>query len=203
MRIGNSFPASYRSLPPSERSDTSWTRRRGRSGRLTLPARPRLACAFDLLVPTVRLELTRLSPPPPQDGVSTNFTTSAREKKHHRQHGGRAAQKISRAGRAEHAARRTAAEGGAHVGPFSMLQQHQRHDRDRRPHMDEQENQMHVAPFSCAPCKSPRTRPHQAMRRRSARRRYPASRRALPHSSPSRCLRTEFAAQRPPLRRVG
>ena len=30
------------------------------------------------LVPTVRLELTRLSPPPPQDGVSTNSTTSAR-----------------------------------------------------------------------------------------------------------------------------
>jgi hypothetical protein len=29
------------------------------------------------VVPTVRLELTRLSPPPPQDGVSTNFTTSA------------------------------------------------------------------------------------------------------------------------------
>src|SRR5262252_4185103 len=29
------------------------------------------------LVPTVRLELTRLSPPPPQDGVSTNSTTSA------------------------------------------------------------------------------------------------------------------------------
>lgn len=29
------------------------------------------------MVPTVRLELTRLSPPPPQDGVSTNFTTSA------------------------------------------------------------------------------------------------------------------------------
>ena len=31
-----------------------------------------------VLVPTVRLELTRLSPPPPQDGVSTNSTTSAR-----------------------------------------------------------------------------------------------------------------------------
>ncbi len=29
------------------------------------------------MVPTVRLELTRVSPPPPQDGVSTNFTTSA------------------------------------------------------------------------------------------------------------------------------
>src|SRR4249920_1112898 len=29
------------------------------------------------LVPMGRLELTRLSPPPPQDGVSTNFTTSA------------------------------------------------------------------------------------------------------------------------------
>ena len=29
------------------------------------------------MVPTVRLELTRLAPPPPQDGVSTNFTTSA------------------------------------------------------------------------------------------------------------------------------
>ncbi len=29
------------------------------------------------LVPTARLELAQLSPPPPQDGVSTNFTTSA------------------------------------------------------------------------------------------------------------------------------
>ena len=29
------------------------------------------------LVPTVRLELTQLSPLPPQDSVSTNFTTSA------------------------------------------------------------------------------------------------------------------------------
>ncbi len=29
------------------------------------------------LVPTARLELARLSPPPPQDGVSTNSTTSA------------------------------------------------------------------------------------------------------------------------------
>lgn len=29
------------------------------------------------MVPTVRLELTRLAPPPPQDGVSTNSTTSA------------------------------------------------------------------------------------------------------------------------------
>ena len=28
-------------------------------------------------MPTVRLELTRLSPLPPQDSVSTNFTTSA------------------------------------------------------------------------------------------------------------------------------
>ena len=31
-----------------------------------------------MLVPTVRLELTRLTPLPPQDSVSTNFTTSAR-----------------------------------------------------------------------------------------------------------------------------
>ena len=31
----------------------------------------------DLLVPTARLELARLSPLPPQDSVSTNFTTSA------------------------------------------------------------------------------------------------------------------------------
>ena len=29
------------------------------------------------MVPTMRLELTRLSPLPPQDSVSTNFTTSA------------------------------------------------------------------------------------------------------------------------------
>src|SRR5574340_422434 len=31
------------------------------------------------LVPMSRLELLRLSPPPPQDGVATNFTTSAIE----------------------------------------------------------------------------------------------------------------------------
>ena len=31
----------------------------------------------NLMVPTVRLELTQLSPLPPQDSVSTNFTTSA------------------------------------------------------------------------------------------------------------------------------
>jgi hypothetical protein len=29
------------------------------------------------MVPTARLELAQLSPPPPQDGVSTNSTTSA------------------------------------------------------------------------------------------------------------------------------
>jgi hypothetical protein len=29
------------------------------------------------LVPTARIELAQLSPPPPQDGVSTNSTTSA------------------------------------------------------------------------------------------------------------------------------
>ena len=29
------------------------------------------------LVPTARLELAQPKPPPPQDGVSTNFTTSA------------------------------------------------------------------------------------------------------------------------------
>ncbi len=31
-----------------------------------------------MLVPTARLELAQLSPLPPQDSVSTNFTTSAR-----------------------------------------------------------------------------------------------------------------------------
>ena len=30
-----------------------------------------------LMVPTARIELAQLSPPPPQDGVSTNSTTSA------------------------------------------------------------------------------------------------------------------------------
>jgi hypothetical protein len=33
--------------------------------------------AFFILVPTARLELAQLSPLPPQDSVSTNFTTSA------------------------------------------------------------------------------------------------------------------------------
>ena len=34
--------------------------------------------AFKILVPTARLELAQLSPLPPQDSVSTNFTTSAK-----------------------------------------------------------------------------------------------------------------------------
>ena len=33
------------------------------------------------LVPTARLELAQLSPLPPQDSVSTNFTTSANRKR--------------------------------------------------------------------------------------------------------------------------
>jgi hypothetical protein len=33
--------------------------------------------SFIILVPTARLELAQLSPLPPQDSVSTNFTTSA------------------------------------------------------------------------------------------------------------------------------
>src|SRR5690606_10606790 len=38
----------------------------------------RVGCLSCLvMVPMGRLELPRLSPPPPQDGVSTNFTTSA------------------------------------------------------------------------------------------------------------------------------
>jgi hypothetical protein len=32
---------------------------------------------FSILVPTARLELAQLAPLPPQDSVSTNFTTSA------------------------------------------------------------------------------------------------------------------------------
>ena len=32
---------------------------------------------FRILVPTARLELAQLAPLPPQDSVSTNFTTSA------------------------------------------------------------------------------------------------------------------------------
>jgi hypothetical protein len=40
---------------------------------------PRRTCWLSvfLLVPTTRLELVQLSPLPPQDSVSTNFTTSA------------------------------------------------------------------------------------------------------------------------------
>ena len=34
------------------------------------------SCRY-LMVPTARLELAQLSPLPPQDSVSTNFTTSA------------------------------------------------------------------------------------------------------------------------------
>ncbi len=35
---------------------------------------------FITMVPTARLELAQLSPLPPQDSVSTNFTTSAEHK---------------------------------------------------------------------------------------------------------------------------
>jgi len=38
---------------------------------------PMFARIRSILVPTGRLELPRLSPLPPQDSVSTNFTTSA------------------------------------------------------------------------------------------------------------------------------
>ncbi len=38
---------------------------------------PAVAGVLYILVPTVRLELTRPKPLPPQDSVSTNFTTSA------------------------------------------------------------------------------------------------------------------------------
>lgn len=47
-----------------------------------LDKKPARACpllAFFLLVPTARLELAQLSPLPPQDSVSTNFTTSAKD----------------------------------------------------------------------------------------------------------------------------
>src|SRR5215470_16729359 len=44
---------------------------------LILPASADAPHPSQGMVPMVRLELTRLSPPPPQDGVSTNFTTSA------------------------------------------------------------------------------------------------------------------------------
>jgi hypothetical protein len=43
------------------------------------PARANPLLAFLLLVPTARLELAQLSPLPPQDSVSTNFTTSAKD----------------------------------------------------------------------------------------------------------------------------
>ena len=38
---------------------------------------PGPSCCSQFLVSTERLELSRLAPPPPQDGVSTNFTTRA------------------------------------------------------------------------------------------------------------------------------
>jgi hypothetical protein len=37
-----------------------------------------LPCWLCFLVPTARLELAQLAPLPPQDSVSTNFTTSAK-----------------------------------------------------------------------------------------------------------------------------
>jgi hypothetical protein len=41
------------------------------------PAQAFPFAGFILLVPTARLELAQLAPLPPQDSVSTNFTTSA------------------------------------------------------------------------------------------------------------------------------
>ena len=47
--------------------------------RKTIDAQNHVAALLlpEFLVPTVRLELTQLAPLPPQDSVSTNFTTSA------------------------------------------------------------------------------------------------------------------------------
>jgi hypothetical protein len=42
------------------------------SGLVTMAASPK-----NLMVPSARLELAQLSPLPPQDSVSTNFTTTA------------------------------------------------------------------------------------------------------------------------------
>src|SRR5262249_36079427 len=44
----------------------------------------RHSLAFHWLVPTERFDLSRLPPPPPQDGVSTNSTTSALHNRQHR-----------------------------------------------------------------------------------------------------------------------
>ncbi len=41
------------------------------------PSTRKFILIIDTMVPTERLELSRLAPPPPQDGVSTNSTTSA------------------------------------------------------------------------------------------------------------------------------
>src|SRR5262245_3124950 len=62
-------------------SPSAWRAARTRLDLSRLPQSPALKprpVVEQGLVPMVRLELTRLSPPPPQDGVSTTFTASAR-----------------------------------------------------------------------------------------------------------------------------
>ena len=54
---------------------TTDPRKKASSGRRAVAHRP--SWLFFILVPTARLELAQLAPLPPQDSVSTNFTTSA------------------------------------------------------------------------------------------------------------------------------
>jgi hypothetical protein len=168
---------------------------------------PLVALRLLFLVPSARLELAQLSPLPPQDSVSTNFTTTAvtkksfcrslrnvllrrcwrcrrsrcpgcwrclfrsafflrcivgfrrrahalhdaaryarrfrrvirkrdaRRKKHRCRNGSGAAQKVRRSRRTKYATGRATAECSAHVGPFTLLQEHEHDERDRCQHV--------------------------------------------------------------------
>ena len=59
-----------RSIEQGSKDQTTHPRKKASSGQY-------FPCWPLILVPTTRLELVQLAPLPPQDSVSTNFTTSA------------------------------------------------------------------------------------------------------------------------------
>lgn len=67
------------STPPQKKCRANNAKRTYRhpNGSLHLNHCPPYFLILYYMVPKIGLEPIRLSPPPPQDGVSTNFTTSA------------------------------------------------------------------------------------------------------------------------------
>ena len=72
----------------------------------------------------------------------------ARHEEHRREHGRRARQEIGRAGGAEEAARRPAAERGPHVGALAVLQQHESADDHGDHQMYHQQKRFQIIPLS-------------------------------------------------------